>query len=129
MTGLAILGSTSICATGFTFYFSDGTTQTIGTNYDEPMTVLNFVNPYGFSNVNSYAGYIIDLLQICNSFGVCVTSGNTGGSSIDFNTNINSAWNVTQFWGSLAEYGGCDCLQSFGIYGTPVISGIKFEFI
>ena len=33
MVSFAILGY-STCASGFTFYFSDGSTQSVGTNYD-----------------------------------------------------------------------------------------------
>jgi hypothetical protein len=118
MTSLAILGHTTICATGLTFYFSDGSSQTVGTNYDQTISILNFANPNGLSSVNTYAGSIIDILQICNTANTCVTAGNYGGRTLNYFSSISPSWNVTAFWGSYAYYSGVTCLQSFGIYYT-----------
>ena len=117
MTGLVIIGDVSTCVSGFIFYFSDGSSMTEGVSYNQTSSMLAFTNPSGLTEVNSYAGLIIDLLEICNSYGVCVKAGKNG-SIANYNITISSTWNITSFWGSFSNYNGITCLQSFGIYYT-----------
>lgn len=134
MTGLAILDAPGNCVTGFIFYYSDGSSKTIGTDYTEgskPL-VLNITDSYGLSNVNSYGGSIIDVLQICGGvLAECVSAGDNLGHSFNYPISIDQTWIITSFWGSFNEWiGGYACLENFGIdyYETSTYTRSKFIY-
>ena len=119
MTGLSILGKSGSCTTGIKFYYSDGSSQTMGTSYGGDSTILYFDSSSNrLANVSSYGGTILDFMQICTETNTCVINGNVG-KALNYNVQINSTWEITAFWGVRYQWNGLDCLTNFGIYYTP----------
>lgn len=122
MAGLAMLGAPGYCATGFTFFYNDGSTKTVGVNYGGASSVLNFTDVNSLSTVDSFGGYILDVVQICGGISAdCVISGNFGRVK-NVQTNISSTWIIKTFWGSFSVWNGYNCLDNFGIdyYNRPI---------
>ena len=114
MVGLSILGD-GTCSSGFNFYFSDGSTKSVGWYYGESST-LCFDNSNKLTGVYNYAGTILDILEICTNL-TCVIRGNTGGRQINQYVPINPNLTITAFWGAFRRYDDNNCLEDFGVYG------------
>ena len=120
MNGLAIWSdiSNSVCATGFTFYFNDGTSMSLGSNLGTKTSILTFSKSNRLSLVTSPSenSLIIDVLQICTISGACIKAGNLQFKNLKNNLTIDSNWNIMGFWGSTYRYtGAAICLFNFGV--------------
>jgi hypothetical protein len=119
LSGIAILANPSNsngCASGLVFYYSDGSSYTVGENLGYQTPTLSFSNPGGLTNVNNFNGGIVDLLQLCTS-STCIVGGNTGGRSISSYASIGASKYITGFYGSFSNgYSSQNCFAGFGIY-------------
>ena len=119
LSGIAILANPSSsngCASGLVFYYSDGSSYTVGVNLGYQTSTLSFSNPGGLTNINNYHGGIIDILELCSS-STCIVAGNTGGRSISTYVSIGTSRFITGFYGSFSNgYSSQNCFAGFGIY-------------
>lgn len=104
------------CATGFTFFYSDGSNQTVGADFGGASSVLNFTNANSLTSIDSYGGAILDVVKICGGLlGGCVVAGNPAGRTLTFQVYLASSWTIAAFWGSFSTWSGYSCLDNFGI--------------
>ena len=114
INGLALLSDNKTCLNGFTFFYSDGSSQTVG-NGQEISSILNIEKSNSLSIVKSYGGWIIDYMQICNSVS-CINGGNMDKNYANTNVTVDKTWNITAFWGSFDNFKLQTCVENFGIY-------------
>jgi hypothetical protein len=123
MTGLSILSKNGSCASGIKFYFSDGSSQTMGRSYDGDSPILHFNSTSNrLANVSSNGAWIIDVMQICTETNACVINGNVGGKFINNYAKLYSTWQITAFWGVNTFWNSLDCLANFGIFYADIIA-------
>ena len=122
MTGLTILAKDGICVTGFTFTFSDGSTQTVGSASDSSSSIsFGNANQWAtqqISTVASFAVYITDLLQICVTPSTCAEAGNIAGKTLNSAISVGTSSNViTSFYGDIGYWNvhNLNCLTNFNV--------------
>jgi hypothetical protein len=119
MSGLSILGNSGECSTGIKFYFTDGSSQTMGVGYggDSPILFFNSTSNR-LANVSSLGTDFLLILRICTETSTCEENRQSG--QVNYHVKINSTWKITAFWGVHIRYNVYDCLANFGVYySTP----------